>query len=163
MTGHFALQRPVASLAWGFGFLLTFGVACSDPEPKPSSDVAFWPLDFETSYSMVRDCRLSPAEHDGYYIQVFADPASAAAYTDGTYPFEPGAKFVKGEYSDETCSQLERASGMRKLTGGSDAELGDWQWQRADPDGHLLTLTPARSCAGCHKDCQTRDYTCTDP
>ena len=71
--------------------------------------------------------------------------------------------FDAGEYSDEECTELERVSGMLKLESGEAPELHDWLWQRADPAGRLLTETPAKSCAGCHDSCSSRDYTCTDP
>ena len=136
--------------------------ACSDPtDPEPER--ASWPVDFEDRWPEVRGCRLSPAEHDGYSIRVFADPASESAYVDGNYPFLPGAQLVKGEYLDEDCTELERVSGMLKLESGEAPELHDWLWQRANPSGHLLTQTPAKSCAGCHADCSNRDFTCTDP
>lgn len=137
-------------------------LACSDPaDPEPSA--AFWPVDFENRWPEVRDCRLSPAEHDGYNIRVFAEPASESAYVEGNYPFLPGAQLVKGEYLDEDCTELERVSGMLKLESGEAPEHHDWLWQRADPAGHVLTQTPAKSCAGCHENCSSRDYTCTDP
>ena len=137
-------------------------LACSDPtEPEPAK--AFWPLDFESRWPEVRDCRSSPAEHDGYYVRVFADPESEQAYVEGEYPFAPGAEFVKGEYADEACTELERVSGMQKLESGADRDLHDWLWQRADPDGRLSNETAARRCAGCHDACSSHDYTCTDP
>jgi len=150
--------RYIALLSWLGGSLL----ACSDPtDAEPNA--AFWPLDFETRWPEVRDCRLSPAEHDGYSIRVFADPASERAYVDGEYPFAPGAQLVKAEYSDEGCTELARVSGMLKLESGEAPELRDWLWQRADPRGKLSDATPASRCAGCHDGCSSHDYTCTDP
>ena len=138
-------------------------MGCSDPTPEAPAEHAFWPLDFEQRYTLVRDCRLSPAEHDGYYIQVFADPTASDAYLAGDYPFLAETELVKGEYEDDACSVLRRVSGMRKLDAGAAPELGDWQWQRANPSGQLLLETAARSCAGCHEACESRDYACTDP
>lgn len=137
-------------------------LACGDPA-DPEAATAFWPLDFESRWPEVRDCRLSPAEHDGYSVRVFTDPASEPAYVDGEYPFAPGAQIVKGEYADEACTELERVSGMQKLESGAAPELHDWLWQRAAPGGKLSNEKPARSCAGCHEQCSSRDYTCTDP
>lgn len=148
----------VAVLCYLGGALL----ACSAPG-EPESTRAFWPLDFETRWPEVRDCRLSPAEHDGYSIRVFADPASAGAYVDGEYPFVPGTRLVKGEYSDEACTELERVSGMLKLESGEAPDRHDWRWQRADAQGRVSRDKPEVSCAGCHRTCSTRDYTCTDP
>lgn len=154
---RFALLGRITLLSCLGGSLL----ACSDPtDPEPK---AFWPLDFETQWREVRDCRLSPAEHDGYSIRVFADPASERAYVDGEYPFAPGAQLVKAEYTDEGCTELARVSGMLRLESGEAPELHDWLWQRADPQGKLSDATPAASCAGCHASCSHHDYTCTDP
>jgi hypothetical protein len=157
----------------GFGLAPSFRVvgllllgltnACSDDDPVESSTKAFWPLDFEAEFAEVRDCRLSPAEHDGYYIRVFASPSAETAYLLGRAPLDPGTQLVKGEYDDEDCSVLKRASGMLKLEPGTDPDRGDWIWQRADANGDIDTSTPARSCAGCHAACERRDYACTDP
>jgi hypothetical protein len=136
---------------------------CGDPGKLGETAQAFWPLDFEAEYAEVRDCRLSPAAHDGFYIRVFANAEAEEAYLNGEYPFAPGAQLVKGEYDDDECSALERASGMLKREPGSDPELGDWRWQRAKASGELMATPAPRSCAGCHESCESRDYACTDP
>ncbi len=153
----------------GFSFVIVgivaLGVtsACSDDPPTEPSKKGFWPLDFETELVEVRDCRLSPAEHDGFYIRVFANQEAEMAYLEGQAPLDPGTQLVKGEYDDEDCRVLKRASGMLKLDPNSDPELGDWLWQRADASGNLDSSARARSCAGCHAACEHRDYACTDP
>lgn len=123
----------------------------------------FWAEDFERAMPEVRDCRLSPAEHDGFYIRVFANPEARTAYVDGVYPFAEGTLLVKGEYEDDACTTLARVSSMRKLAAGADPDLGDWAWQRTDTRGRVLDDTAVRSCAGCHAACDARDRACTDP
>jgi hypothetical protein len=139
--------------------------ACSDPdgtasEPPPEP---IYPPNFRSRLTLVRDCRLSPAEHDGFYIDVYASAGAARAYNDGEYPFEPGTLLVKGEYDDEDCAQLMRVSAMERLDTGADPKLHDWRWQRTDAQGTVLDQTPARSCAGCHAACEASDFACTEP
>ncbi len=136
--------------------------ACATDDP-PVKVEPIWPSDFETAWPEVRDCRLSPAEHDGFYIRVFANPEAADAYVKGFYPFAEGTLLVKGEYDEEACATLKRVSAMRKLAKGAAPALGDWQWQRTDAAGQVLDKMPAKSCAGCHKPCAAHDYACTDP
>ena len=133
---------------------------CSAEEAEPPA--AIWPADFESAWPEVRDCRLSPAEHDGFYIRVFANPDATQAYEDGVYPFAEGTLLVKGEYDDAACKTLVRVSAMRKLAPGAASELADWEWQRTDAAGNVTTQMPAKSCAGCHAACKARDYACTD-
>jgi hypothetical protein len=140
---------------------LAAGAACDSDGPAPAAPI--WPADFEVTFSEVRDCRLSPAAHDGLRVRVLANPEAASAYRDGVYPFAEGTLLVKGEYDDDACQTLVRVSAMRKLAAGAAPDLGDWEWQRTDAAGRLITQTPARSCAGCHAACDARDRACTDP
>jgi hypothetical protein len=112
---------------------------------------------------MVRDCRLSPAEHDGYFIEVYTRPATARAYTDGEYPFEPGTLLVKGEYEDENCSELARVTAMLRLEDGAAPELGNWKWQRTDAASEVESEASPERCAGCHRSCEASDFACTEP
>jgi hypothetical protein len=168
-----AWEAPALSVALFAKALLVTALlaACADdaetepdePEPEPSAAEAIYPANFESDFVEVRDCRLSPAEHDGYYIRVLAPEDIAPAYVAGEYPFPEGALLVKAEYDDEECSTLARVSAMLKLAEGDALDLFDWQWQRTDQDGEVLTETPARSCAGCHATCEASDYACTEP
>lgn len=142
--------------------LLSLLAACSGEPETEETTVAFWPQTVETSWIEVRDCRLSPAEHDGYHIRVVAPEQDAHGYLEAEYPFQEGASFVKLEYSDESCTELARISGMKKLAPGEAPEYLDWHWVRTDPSGRSLGVRE-RSCAGCHRACDQRDYTCTDP
>jgi hypothetical protein len=137
--------------------------ACSNGGDDSPAPEAIFPADFAERFPEVRDCRLSPAEHDGFYIRVYASPDAAEAYTSGDYPFEPGVLLVKGEYDDDACTDLRRVSAMERLPDGEAPDLGDWRWQRTDADGQVLGDTPARSCAGCHSACDATDRACTEP
>lgn len=136
---------------------------CSSNEPAPEAEAPFFPEDFRERLTQVRDCRESPAEHDGFFVNVYASRSAARAYTDGVYPFEEGTLLVKGEYDDPDCSELARVSAMRRLPDGSDSSLGDWEWQRTSADFEVLHDTPQKSCAGCHRACEASDFACTDP
>jgi hypothetical protein len=125
--------------------------------------VAVWPEDFESAWPEVRDCRLSPAAHDGHSIRVFASPESGQAYLEGDYPFATGTVLVKGEYDDPDCTELIRVSAMERLGDGEDPERGDWRWLRTDPQGRALEGVEVRSCAGCHAACAGSDRACTEP
>jgi hypothetical protein len=150
---------PVRSLLVG----LVLCLACAGPEETAPKPERIFALDFRSSMELVRDCRLSPAEHDGFYIEVYASRRGAADYTEGRYPFEPGTLLVKGEYDDENCEELRRVSAMERLPTGDDPELHDWHWQRTDREGVVQEDTPARSCAGCHAACEATDFACTEP
>lgn len=154
-------SRGIVTVASALAWTLS---ACADEtSPGESTEVPLWPEDFASTWPEVRDCRLSPAEHDGFYIRVFARPDAEAAYRGGVFPFAEGAVIAKAEYEDADCTTLSRVSAMRKLPVGADPELGDWQWQRTTGSGLVLTDTTARSCAGCHSACSTTDFTCTEP
>ena len=151
-------------LALGLAAAIAGGCAAEAPEAPPADvEPALWAADFETAMVPVRDCRLSPAEHDGFYIRVFANSSSAKAYVVGTYPFVEGTLLVKGEYEDADCTDLRRVSAMVKLTKGAAPGLGDWRWQRRAVPGQTTAEMPAKSCAGCHKACVATDYACTEP
>lgn len=149
--------RPASVLRVCATLLLVVG--CGD-EPAPPAPI--YPGDFEDTFEEVRDCRLSPAEHDGFYVRVFADPDAAQDYLDEVAPLAEGTLLVKGEYDDDQCATLARVSAMLKLDAGEAPDLGDWRWQRTDAEGNVVD-TPERSCAGCHEACESRDYACTEP
>ena len=151
-------------LALALALAVAAGCATDAPEVPPvDAEPALWAADFETAMAPVRGCRLSPAEHDGFYIRVFANSGSAQAYVDGTYPFVEGTLLVKGEYEDADCTDLRRVSAMLKLADGAAPELGDWRWQRRAMPGQTTAAMAAKSCAGCHKACVASDYACTEP
>ena len=154
-------RRDLAEFARFWGTILALaGVGCSaDPAPPPS----IVPADFETKLVEVRNCRLSPAEHDGYYVRVFADAIAEKPYLANAAEMPVDALVVKGEYDDAACSKLVRIAAMRKLAKGADPTLHDWQWQRSSAQRVVDESAAERSCAGCHASCKARDYLCTDP
>ena len=143
-----------------FFFATLSFIACGD-EPEPPGPQPLFPEGFETTYSAVRDCRFS-IEHDGVTIIVYASPDAAEAYTNGQYPFAPGATIVKKEHRDGSCTELSGYTVMKKTGNGSTA--ADWSWQRVGADRKVDTEEPAQRCISCHAGCtEGRDQTCTDP
>lgn len=140
--------------------LLACGSDTTQPPPGPQP---FFPADYASSYVLVRDCRFS-LEHDSHEIVVHADPVSAPAYTNGTYPFAAGTVLVKTLYDDPACSQLAGYVAMRKGPPGTAPASGDWEWQRLDAGRRVLETGQIASCISCHSGCtQGRDFACTDP
>jgi hypothetical protein len=154
---------------FGAGALLVLIAGCGGDDGGEADGggggaaVAVWPEDFESAWPQVRDCRLSPAAHDGFSIRVFTNPEAEQAYADGDYPFAAGTVLVKGEYDDPDCTELVRVSAMERLDDGEDPERGDWRWLRTGPDGRELDGVEPRSCAGCHAACDSSDRACTEP
>ena len=124
-----------------------------------------FPLDFQASYTEVRNCRPTSEHGLGMLISVVASPDAAKAYTAGTYPFAEGTILVKTIFEDidGTCSEVSTYSAMRKGAKGSSPTTGDWEWQETDASGTILTNRPAGNCFSCHSECASRDFACTDP
>lgn len=156
------LQRRLQLGAVAVFVAVAGGTSCGEND-STENEPPLWPADFDTLWPEVRDCRLSPAAHDGFYIRVFADPDAEVAYVDGTYPFAEGTRIVKAGYDDEQCIKMLHVWTMEKLAAGADPELNDWRWQRTDAEGKVSSVTPARSCAGCHDACAANDFTCAEP
>jgi hypothetical protein len=138
--------------------------ACSDDggtEPPPGVD-PFFPADYLNSYVLVRDCRFS-VEHDGVYVTVHADPASADDYVDGNYPFEEGTILVKTLFHDENCSDLAGYAVMKKGPAGTAPSSGDWLWQDVGATRSVAASGVLQACISCHSVCtEGRDFACTD-
>ncbi len=139
--------------------------ACgTNPDPPP---VAFFPPDFASTYTMVRDCRRS-ADHDLNYIRVYANALAAGPYTNRDAPFPEGAILVKEEldFADATCSGAPVAfTASQRLSPGSSSQTLDWHWMRTDSARTVLSENSPR-CVGCHEGCVPPDgyeYTCAVP
>lgn len=143
------------------------GIGCggddkpSDPTPDPV--LAAFPVDFETSYTMVRDCRTTFEHGLGLNIQVWADPGSVQNYLDNE-PFEVGSVLVKTIIDGEDCAtgSLRSYSVMIKGPAGTDPDHNDWLWQEVRADRTVERDGLLRECASCHSACADRDYACTD-
>lgn len=131
----------------------------------------FFPEDYESSYTEVRDCRGS-GDHDLNNIRVFADATALAPYQNHMDPFPEGAVLIKAEYDfgDIACEgDPIQWTAMRRLVEGSSPETLDWSWQQVDFDRTVIEEDSA-SCISCHTACGVDpppDYlyesTCTQP
>jgi len=133
--------------------LLALFVACDDSSPEP----ALFPSNFESTYTFVRDCRLS-IDHGGKSMTVWASPEGAAAYRAGTYPLPVATVLVKKLHNDGACKELDGFVAMKK-----DA-TNAWVWQETDAKGKVIGPDKPGKCITCHDTCtEGRDSTCTDP
>jgi hypothetical protein len=157
-----------------FASLLLCGLglaACSSDDggsgPPPAPVDPYFPADFLTTYTEVRDCRptLEHADHGALQVQVYASPDCATQYLAGSYPLPVGGVLVKPLWGDASCSQPVGYVAMRKAAPGTAPNYGDWEWQELDAARQVLSTSSAAACLTCHADvdCITRDYTCTDP
>ncbi len=128
------------------------GAGCEDDDVVPTE--AFFPADYESTYTEVRDCRGS-AEHDLNNIRVLADASGRIPYEERAEPFPAGAVILKPEYDfgDVTCEgEPVQWTVMRRLAQGSSPDTLDWEWQRVDFDRNVVE-EDAPQCIGCHTGC----------
>ncbi len=145
------------------GAVALAGCGGDEGGPQPPGPDPFFPADFLTTYTQVRDCRFS-VEHDLHSIQVYINPEAAKAYTDSIYPFAAGTICVKPEYTDPQCSQIAAYAVMRKGPPGTAPDGGDWEWQIVGADLKVVRSAQTEGCVDCHALCTNgRDFTCTDP
>ncbi len=111
----------------------------------------------------MRDCRPS-VDHGLVRITIKVDPALAARYQAGPYPFPAGSLIVKEEFADPACTDRLGWTLMEKQPDGYDDRHGDWRWQRLDAGGNLLEDGKLAGCASCHASgCRARDLACAEP
>lgn len=142
-----------------------------DGSSETSGAEPFFPEDYESSYTEVRDCRGS-GDHDLNNIRVFADAAAMAPYENHTDPFPEGAVLVKAEYDfgDIACEgEPIQWTAMRRLVAGNSPDTLDWSWQQVDFDRTVVEEDSA-ACIGCHTSCgedpppgYLYESTCTQP
>lgn len=124
---------------------------CEDPAP---ADEAFFPEDYEGSYTEVRDCRGS-GDHDLNNIRILAGPSALAAYQTRGEPFPVDAVVLKEEYDfgDVACAgPIVQWTVMKRLADGSAPDLLDWSWQQVDSERRVVDVDPPR-CINCHTGC----------
>lgn len=143
--------------------MLSLLVACSS-----SSETPDFPADYKSSYTEVRNCRLS-IDHDGEYVRVLASPSALAPYMNRTDPFPDGAVVVKEQYArtDSTCSgAIQDYSVMMRVENGTAPLLPQWDWQHVDANRNVLSEDIKR-CTSCHADCANQGVgyagTCEEP
>ncbi|MGQ0720504.1 MAG: cytochrome P460 family protein [Candidatus Eiseniibacteriota bacterium] len=149
--------------------------SCGDDEgTDPTPEEAAFPTDYMTTYTEVRDLRLSN-NHDGSFsnvgaIRVHAAPAAAAtAYTNLSFPLPDGTTLVKTQYADPAGNTLTGFTVMQKRAGFAPGS-GDWYWQTVDADRNVVESGAVAECITCHvadTDCGASpvmlDYTRTCP
>lgn len=134
--------------------LLVVGVIAACGDDGSSGAQPLFPVDYAASYVEVRDCRPS-GDHDLKNVRIVVDPLSVDAYQLRDRPFATGAVVLKEEhdFGDASCSDppVGWTVMVRLPTGSSPATL-DWEWQRVDGEGTVMTQNEPR-CIGCHTAC----------
>jgi hypothetical protein len=139
--------------------------ACSDP-PK-----AFFPKDYLSTYTEVRNCRPS-ADHLLHNIRVLADPVIHDTYVNRDGEFPTGGILVKEERDedDPDCTgPIVRYTAAKKLAPGSSPDTLDWDWQEVDPETFEDITEDRPGCYHCHMNCTTDNnsiyykYMCANP
>lgn len=147
---------------------LAFASACgTDVQPEP----ALWPTDYASTYTEVRNCRMS-LEHGTVNIRVLASPDALMPYTTRMAAFPTDAILLKEEYaeSDLSCAgPIKFWTVMQKLPDDSSTPTLDWHWQKTDGKRNV-TMNNDETCIACHSMCLpppegTGGYlhTCTEP
>lgn len=136
------------------------GLGCfQDSTPSHS---AFVPMDYQSSFQVVRACRAITV-HSATYQRVLANATAADPYTTGSYPLPAGSVVVAEQHSDSSCTTLNAFYLMAKEQPGYDTTADNWHWQvlndnqQVQQDGHLQT------CISCHAQTTCNDYLCAPP
>ena len=172
LTIRLAIHRGLPALlsllgAALLGALLT---SCSDDDTTgPPPEEPLFPADYLTSFTEVRDIRLSN-NHDGSAanvnaVRVHCSPEAADEYTNEIYPLPLGSIVVKTEYADLTGSVIRGYTVMMKGPAGTAPASRDWIWQEVDADRRVLQTGQLSTCIQCHttnSDC-TEELFCTLP
>ena len=114
----------------------------------------FFPADYESTFTEVRDCRGS-GDHDLHNIRILAGPDALAPYQDRMESFPEGSLVLKVEhdFGDTTCEgEILQYTVMRRLAEGSSPDTLDWEWQQVSPEREVLAEDLPR-CIGCHTGC----------
>ncbi len=149
----------------GLGLLLALA-ACNG---GGTEDQPFFPADYLTTYTEVRNCRQS-GDHDLNFVRILTDGPSTGPYQGRIDPIPVGGVVVKEEYEfgDSTCSgDIKQWTVMKRLESGSSPVTLDWTWQQVDLDRNVVGVDTPR-CYGCHSGCGTEaqggyEGTCSQP
>jgi hypothetical protein len=144
-------------LRWIVVSVLLFGGCFQDSTPQHST---YLPLDYQTTFPTVRDCRLVVG-HQNSYEKVFANPIAHDAYLAPSYPLPEGSVVVAEQHGDPSCSSLSGYLLMAKQSAGYDSSAGDWRWQRLDVNQRVDQDGKLTSCSSCHAKCLPADYVCS--
>ena len=134
---------------------ILFVAACGNGakhEPEPGQVI--FPSDYQSSYTLVYDCRQS-GDHDLMNVRMLADEAALGPYRDREESFPEGAVVLKEQYDfgDPDCQgDIQLWTVMEKLAEGSSPETLDWRWQSVDADRKVTNQNDSR-CTSCHSVC----------
>jgi Cytochrome P460 len=141
---------------WPLFSILAFGIAGCEVEVNPN---AFFPQEYDTSFTQVGGCRTSSTHSDPYYT-IHITKSSADAFK-AKMALPEGTVLVKTQYEDNDCSDFSRWTVMKKREAGFDPDNFDWEWQNVDGEGQIAETGKLGYCATCHKPCP--DSICTMP
>lgn len=140
----------IGTLALVAGFVGLVAPGCAAEYVHDAA--AFYPADFEVSYTKVTDCSVSSG-HGGKYVVVYANASADTALNDTAATVYPeGAVFVKAQYETSDCSGVYASlTAMRKDAAGS-GTTADWKWQSIADSGDIdMENYDAPGCIGCHQ------------
>ena len=147
-------------LTWIAGAALTLLGGCFQDNTAQRS--SFLPLDYQTTFRPVRDCR-QVVEHQNSYQKVLTNPVASDPYTTASYPLPVGSVVVAEQYGDDSsCGSLNGYYLMAKEKQGYDNAGNDWHWQKLDLNGRIEQDGKLQACASCHQaKCAASDYLCS--
>ncbi len=168
------LQCPVRAgrnrwrnmLCASMGLVLVIASSGTDCAGNTTGDPAVFPANYRSTYTLVRDCRLS-SEHGGDQIRVWVNDIGAQAYLDEEDTLPVGTIVVKEEFAGLDCdndSELVLWAVMRKEAAGFDPNTNDWEFYEYNAPSRTRTATPREICIACHEvpECVDRDYMCAE-
>jgi len=123
---------------------------------------AFLPLDYQSSFQVVRACR-AITSHDLAYQRVLANSVAADPYVSASYPLPAGGVVVAEQHGDSSCNSLTGFYLMAKEKPGYDNASGDWHWQRLDDNQRVLEDGRLQKCSSCHVQSPCTDHLCSPP
>lgn len=131
-----------------------------------TTNEAFFPANYRSTYTLVRDCRNS-IEHAAT-VRVWVNDVGAQAYLDDANPLPVGTVVIKEQFAAANCDddgELYLWSVMRKESPGFDPVDGDWNWQDVQAPSRNVVISGKATCITCHavQECRIRDYMCTEP
>lgn len=149
--------------------LVTAACSGGDDGGDDMEETPFFPADYASTYTEVRDCRGS-GDHDLNMVRMLADPVALEPYQGRQQPFPVGAVVIKEEYdfADADCSgAIKQWTVMKKVADGSSPDTLDWTWQQVDADRNVVSVDPPR-CYACHSGCGRMEeggyeWTCAHP
>jgi hypothetical protein len=141
--------------------VVALALAACKPDPEPGPEPLIDDPELAGLVEII-ECKTSQ-EHDLSFVQVFADPHSAALYQtcvveqDCSEPFPPGSLFVKREYKLPDCVELRGYTVSLKRDADEYPDGRDWHWQALDEELVVTQDGAPTSCVACH------EHSCNPP